>query len=511
MKNKIELISSCLDEREVDLWQLREYAISEGGFVNSSLRRRAWSKLVGVNNMTSSSKKPIDVKKLCQSFSEDVCSKRGEEIKLIDRDLNRSVLIRHLQPSPSFDHASKSQSPTSKFDQPQAPPCNRIGKHQMYLGYVLKSVTAQSDANSPNRFHYYQGYHDVAAMFLLNVVNPQLASNILGKVSKSHFRDAMRKDFSCIHGMLKTVLFPLIDELDEDIHESLMISEIDESVVLPWIISWFSHDLQDANLSSRLFDFFIASHPLMPVYFAIAIIVNSQLKKQILNSDDDTASMYVTISSLLSKISNENGANPEDPCPSLTSTGSFSSVATEETREEQVANESYKIVDRIGGTINVQTLIDEAIEIMRKYPPGSLVSLSKRYYREMNGEQPTLKQITSIQMLKAAPQWSLVSKIPADWVVRQRKRGKLKKLNSFKKVISPKKTSSTQMSSSKMSNSRVACGLSPIEDFCKTGKRSNTMSTILLDKVKNSHTSIVDAYSHFTRILIRGRRKRITR
>lgn len=34
-KNKCERISSCLDQREVDLWQLRELALSDGGLVNS--------------------------------------------------------------------------------------------------------------------------------------------------------------------------------------------------------------------------------------------------------------------------------------------------------------------------------------------------------------------------------------------------------------------------------------------------------------------------------------------
>ena len=35
IEQKIKCITDCLDQRDVDLWQLRELAISEGGLVNS--------------------------------------------------------------------------------------------------------------------------------------------------------------------------------------------------------------------------------------------------------------------------------------------------------------------------------------------------------------------------------------------------------------------------------------------------------------------------------------------
>jgi len=37
---KAELIQQVLSEPEVDLWKLRELALSEGGLVNDTLRRR---------------------------------------------------------------------------------------------------------------------------------------------------------------------------------------------------------------------------------------------------------------------------------------------------------------------------------------------------------------------------------------------------------------------------------------------------------------------------------------
>lgn len=46
--NKADEIQQVLSEPVVDLWKLRELALSEGGLVNDDLRRRAWPKLLGL-------------------------------------------------------------------------------------------------------------------------------------------------------------------------------------------------------------------------------------------------------------------------------------------------------------------------------------------------------------------------------------------------------------------------------------------------------------------------------
>lgn len=40
---------------------------------------------------------------------------------------------------------------------------------------------------------------------------------------------------------------------------------------LSWILTWFSHDFEDYDKVVRLFDLFIASHAVMPVYVASAV------------------------------------------------------------------------------------------------------------------------------------------------------------------------------------------------------------------------------------------------
>lgn len=40
---------------------------------------------------------------------------------------------------------------------------------------------------------------------------------------------------------------------------------------LSWILTWFSHDLEDYRKVIRLIDLFIASQPSMPLYVACAV------------------------------------------------------------------------------------------------------------------------------------------------------------------------------------------------------------------------------------------------
>lgn len=40
---------------------------------------------------------------------------------------------------------------------------------------------------------------------------------------------------------------------------------------LSWLITWYGHVLSNFHHILRLYDFFLASHPLMPIYFAAAV------------------------------------------------------------------------------------------------------------------------------------------------------------------------------------------------------------------------------------------------
>jgi Rab-GTPase-TBC domain len=65
---------------------------------------------------------------------------------------------------------------------------------------------------------------------------------------------------------------------------------------LSWIMCWFSHEVEDLEQCARLFDLFLASHPLMPLYAAVtAMQCNRDI---ILASGADGAVVYASLKTL---------------------------------------------------------------------------------------------------------------------------------------------------------------------------------------------------------------------
>lgn len=59
-------------------------------------------------------------------------------------------------------------------------------------------------------------------------------------------------------------------------------AEVGTIFCLSWLITWYGHVLEDTKQTVRLYDFFLASHPLMPIYLAAAascILFNIGVKK----------------------------------------------------------------------------------------------------------------------------------------------------------------------------------------------------------------------------------------
>ncbi|KAI9029645.1 hypothetical protein CLU79DRAFT_679493, partial [Phycomyces nitens] len=98
-------------------------------------------------------------------------------------------------------------------------------------------------------------------------------------------------------------------------------SDIVPFYCLSWVITWCSHDLDDLDKITRLFDFFLCSNPLMPVYFAVAVVLSR--REKILELECE----FSTVHSFLTRL-------PQD--------------------------------------IDVERLIEYAIEIQERYPPVEL-------------------------------------------------------------------------------------------------------------------------------------------
>ena len=64
----------------------------------------------------------------------------------------------------------------------------------------------------------------------------------------------------------------LVLQADEEVHNQLAAAEVQPFFALGWFITWFAHSVDDLQHVSRLFDLFMASHPLMPLYVTAVVI-----------------------------------------------------------------------------------------------------------------------------------------------------------------------------------------------------------------------------------------------
>ena len=339
-------INLVLSEPDVDLWKLRELCLTEGGLCDDTLRKRAWPKLVGLHGSdsletpessslrrsgrsriprpdppsrdlsNSNSTHPLD--DTDKTDSQPRPSKSDRLVECLDadqigRDVTRASwhLLNGSQRSRRLQMENKHRKKVA----------NLLRRKQIRLENFINLTLVQSnfDLQEEDQLRYYQGFHDVACIFLSALggggsgpippnasslqtlaasMGLDLPSKVLGQVAKSHFRDAMRSNFIQLQVALRLILFPLLARFDPEVHAHLYYCDMEPFFALPWVITWFSHDIRDTALVKRLFDAFIVSHPLFPLYLSAAMILHPINRREILDTDCDFASVHQTLAGL---------------------------------------------------------------------------------------------------------------------------------------------------------------------------------------------------------------------
>jgi hypothetical protein len=120
--------------------------------------------------------------------------------------------------------------------------------------------------------HYYQGYHDLLSVLVLVLTDDErLCFAVAERVSLRHMRDMMRPSFDVLLPLME-LLFPLIRRVDPEVGWFLEEAGVHPHFALPWLITWFSHDVKDLDVAARIFDACLCSHPLFPLYLSAAVV-----------------------------------------------------------------------------------------------------------------------------------------------------------------------------------------------------------------------------------------------
>jgi len=90
------------------------------------------------------------------------------------------------------------------------------------------------------------------------------------------------------------LLFPLLKCVDPELEEVFQSCSLAPFFALSWVLTWFSHDFTVPSTLLRLFDLFLSSHPLMPLYFGVALIVYR--REEILKEERDFSMLHSKLS-----------------------------------------------------------------------------------------------------------------------------------------------------------------------------------------------------------------------
>ena len=212
--------------------------------LSAEIRRKAWPILVGLDRIEPS----VATVSSCESC---------DDADLIRRDAGRSVLFRYYKLQQARDEPSCSipaGESTSQQDLSYSDQQERLIK-------VLEATILPNQ-----KLHYYQGLHDIAGLLLHNLKETNNASAVLQRLCTLHLRDALCTDLTGLTWLLDTVVMPLMHSVDKELSEFVMDSELESgNAILPWIITWFTHDIHDEQVASRLMDAFLSSHALFPL------------------------------------------------------------------------------------------------------------------------------------------------------------------------------------------------------------------------------------------------------
>ncbi|XP_073986790.1 TBC1 domain family member 20 [Rhodnius prolixus] len=247
-------IEDYVNGGDVTVERLREYALSEGGFVNDYLRQRCWPLLIGV---------PLTGG---EPLSSEESLRSHPEYSQVVLDVNRSL----------------------KRFPPGVPYSKRVALQGQLTNLILRVITKYP------HLRYYQGYHDVAITFLL-VVGEDLAFRIMEKLSTHHLRDCMEPTMEKTSHLLNYV-YPLVNRVNPRLCTFLDKSGAGTMFCLPWFLTWFGHSLNHYKDVVRLYDFFLASPPLMSLYLTAAIVTYRH--EDIFSTECDMASVHCLLSQL---------------------------------------------------------------------------------------------------------------------------------------------------------------------------------------------------------------------
>lgn len=252
---------------ESDFAALEQLAFSRFGFCSAEIRRAVWLKLLGLSH---DGARDEGWRQLLQSLRSE--GREAKEARVMQADVQRSVY--------SWDvHVGIRKKARNQ--------------KRVQLSEVMHGILGKHGA----KFTYFQGFHDIALVFL-EVGTPSQAFHMVERMALFHMSDQLCWPFPQGLMPLLSVLFVLLEFLDDAVAAALRESDCEElHFALPWVLTWFSHSLPKLHEQvMRVFDCLLVSHPAMIFYFCASLILRH--REMILRTPREMSEMVPAMQSL---------------------------------------------------------------------------------------------------------------------------------------------------------------------------------------------------------------------
>lgn len=242
---------------------------------------------------------PVErVKQMCSSCGGLVSNKFRKDLwpLIIDSEVEREAAIESYR-VPSKEEIEKHKDYTQVFvdvsrSLKRFPPSIQTQDSVVdrYMDDLIQVILKILDTDPD--LYYYQGFHDILVTFLM-VLGREVTYEVLKKLVHSHLKPFMARTMHETNEMLY-LMYPIFEKEDRVLFDFLMKAELGTIFALPWVITWFSHNLLDLDLVLRLFDLFIASDHHLPLYLSAAIVLH--LKSEVCKLECEMSEVHQFLS-----------------------------------------------------------------------------------------------------------------------------------------------------------------------------------------------------------------------
>lgn len=233
---KIKVIRGSIVNPDLTLGELRLLGCSSEGLVNDDIRRILWPKLLRLSEENSL---PVSGLKTIQDC--------------VPNDVYQQIL-KDVARSGSHISQNATESETESF-------------HEQLAQLICWVLHRHSTLN------YYQGYNDIAATVLI-VMGLEKALNVLEAISLEFLERFMERTMEKVNQEL-FFIFALLERVHPSLLEHLENVELFPHFALAEYTTWYAHKYaENRRLLHRLFDYFLGSPPLMPLYLSTVIVAH---------------------------------------------------------------------------------------------------------------------------------------------------------------------------------------------------------------------------------------------